>query len=99
MTQYKEYIIFTCIWLLIGLLSTIFMWICDMRGKEYNEKYFDEEIVWNVIPIFMGGFTLILIIFILLQEQYNKRKKNRRFTKFIYKLANIGVNKKESDNE
>lgn len=84
-----------CIWLFIGLLSTMFLYMLDMRGNPYKEDYFEGEIGQTIKFILMGGFMPVLVVFVVLQEQYEKRKKNRNFTKFIYKLANIGVKKNE----
>ena len=50
--------------------------------------------------VLMGGFTFLIIVYIIvfeiLREIHEKRKNNRIFTKFIYKIANIGI-KKDGD--
>lgn len=94
----REDIIFLTIWVFIGLLSTIFMWIYDMRNKPYNERYFDGDFIVNIGFIFSGVITLALVLFIVIAKKYEKRKSksNRIFTKFIYKIANIGI-KKDGD--
>lgn len=95
----KEYIIIAVIWLLIGLLSVISICVYDMRGEPYDENYFKGEILHIIGFIFMGGvtflFTFGLIAVDTLQKIYEKRK-NGIFTKFIYKIANIGI-KKDGD--
>lgn len=96
----KEYIIIACIWLLIGLLSVTIMCVHDMRGESYDENYFEGEIYHVMGFILMGGFTFLivvcLIVFEILRKRHEKRKDNRKFTKFIYKIANIGI-KKDGD--
>lgn len=96
----KEYIIIAVIWLLMGLLSVVIICVHDMRGEPYDENYFKGEILHTIILILMGGVSFLivfyLIIFDILQNIYEKRKSNRIFTKFIYKIANIGI-KKDGD--
>lgn len=102
MFRCKEYIIIVVIWLLIGLLSVISMCVHDMRGEPYDENYFKGEILHTIILILTGGVTFLIVFYIItsdiLQKIYEKRKSNRIFTKFIYKIANIGV-KKDGDNK
>lgn len=96
----KEYIIIAVIWLLIGLLSVISMCVYDMRGEPYDENYFKGEILHIICYILMGGVTFLIVLYLIttdiIQEIYEKRKSNRIFTKFIYKIANIGI-KKDGD--
>lgn len=92
----KEYIIIAVIWLLIGLLSVISICVHDMRGEPYDENYFKGEI-FNIICLILTGVVSFLIVFYLITTDiYEKRKSNRIFTKFIYKIANIGI-KKDGD--
>lgn len=100
MFRCKEYIIIVVIWLLIGLLSVISMCVHDMRGEPYDENYFKGEILHIICCILMGGVTFLIVLYLItsdiLQKIYEKRKSNRIFTKFIYKIANIGI-KKDGD--
>ena len=62
-------------------------WIDDMRGEEFDEKYFNlEKILLSLLVWLFGYVSLIIATYIYL---YN----NRPFTKLIYKIANIGVKK------
>ena len=61
-----------------------------MRGMPYDEKYFDN-IVIDFMFVIMGALMPVFIIVSFFM--YNKR-----FTKLIYKIANIGV-KKENNND
>lgn len=74
------------------------MLVCihDMRGNSYNENYFEGEIHYAIGIIFMGGFSFFLVAFDIFRERHKKRKNKRIFTKFIYKIANIGI-KKDGD--
>lgn len=96
----KEYIIIAVIWLLIGLLSVISICVYDMRGEPYDENYFKGEILHTIVLIFTGGVSFLIVFYLIivdiLQKIYEKRKSNRMFTKFIYKIANIGI-KKDGD--
>lgn len=94
----KEYIIIAVIWLLIGLLSVMSMCVYDMRGEPYDENYFKG--LHTIGLILMGGVTFLIVFYLItvdiLQKYMKKRKSNRIFTKFIYKIANIGI-KKDGD--
>lgn len=96
----KEYIIIAVIWLLIGLLSVISICVYDMRGEPYDENYFKGEILRTIVLILTGGVSFLIVFYLIivdiLQKIYEKRKSNRMFTKFIYKIANIGI-KKDGD--
>ena len=100
MFGHKEYIIIAVIWLLIGLLSVISICVYDMRGEPYDENYFKGEILHTISLILMGGVSFLIVFYLIivdiLQNIYEKRKSNRMFTKFIYKIANIGI-KKDGD--
>lgn len=94
------YIIIAVIWLLVGLLSVMSIWVYDMRGEPYDEDYFKGEILHSIGFILMGGVSFLIVFYFIivdiLQNIYEKRKSNRIFTKFIYKIANIGI-KKDGD--
>lgn len=96
----KEYIIIAVVWLLIGLLSVISICVYDMRGEPYDENYFKGEILHTICLILTGGVSFLIVFYLIivdiLQNIYEKRKSNRIFTKFIYKIANIGI-KKDGD--
>lgn len=96
----KEYIIIAVIWLLMGLLSVVIVCVHDMRGEPYDENYFKGEILHTIIFILMGGVSFLIVFYLIivdiLQNIYEKRKSDRIFTKFIYKIANIGI-KKDGD--
>ena len=96
----KEYIIIAVIWLFIGLLSVISICVYDMRGEPYDENYFKGETLHTIILILTGGVSFLIVFYLIiidiLQNIYEKRKSNRIFTKFIYKLANIGI-KRDGD--
>lgn len=76
------------------------MWVYDMRGEPYDENYFKGEILHTIILILTGGVSFLIVFYLIavdtLQNIYEKRKSNRIFTKFIYKIANIGI-KKDGD--
>lgn len=95
----KEYVIIVGIWLFIGLLSVMIMCVHDMRGEPYDENYFEGEIHHIIVFILMGGFTFLIVVFIAIFEIHEKLKSNRIFTKFIYKIANIGIKKDGDNNE
>ena len=99
MFEGKKCIIIVGIWLLIGLLSVMLVCIRDMRGKPYDENYFKGGTHYVISLILMGGFSFLLFAFGIFRERHKKQKSNRIFTKFIYKIANIGIKKDGDDNE
>ena len=80
----------------MGLLSLMLVCIHDMRGNPYNENYFEGGTHYVIGLILMGGLSFFLYIFDIFRERYKKRKNKKIFTKFIYKIANIGI-KKDGD--
>lgn len=60
---------------------------------------FKGETHYVISLIIMGGFSFFLFAFGIFRERHNKRKSNRIFTKFIYKIANIGIKEDGDDNE
>ena len=86
-------IIFLVSWFLIGFVSMAVMWISDMRNNEFNENYFDKECVGlSIFVLVMGYISIIILYFACTSEK-------KYFTKFIYKIANIGVKKAEKSSE
>lgn len=79
--------IFLILWFIVGLISTIIVWIYNMRGSDYDESYFDEPtILMSLVMIFLGYLSPIILIAIILHS-------NKFITKFIWKIANIGLKK------
>lgn len=76
-------------WLVVGFISMVFTWLCDMRGAEFNKNYFDKDCIMLSFFILIWGYaSLIILCCILISKHIN-------FTKLIYKIANIGVKKTE----
>lgn len=89
------------IWFLIGFFSAFFLWCYDMRGKYFDKDYFNDiKTIYLLINCLALG---VLAPFVILCDFISKWWKTREhkyyfkhiFTKFIYKIANIGVKKKE----
>lgn len=79
-------ILFTSTWFGSGVIAMVSMWISDMRNEELDEDYFDVEgILISLLALVFGYASLIGLI---VNYCYNYKP----FTKFIYKLANIGIN-------
>ena len=57
-------ILFLISWFLVGFLSIVFACIKDMRGKEFDPNYFNEDI--GVI-LFLIAFGYISVIIEMLQ--------------------------------
>lgn len=80
--------------LLIGIISVLGVFIYDMRGSELDLNYFSKETIFASILLILFGLGSPLIVLITLL--CNPREKKHWFTKFIYKLSNVGThNKKE----
>lgn len=75
-------------WFLVGLLSIFSIWCIDMRGKPYNEYYFDfGSILISILIILLGYISIFIAICVF-------SYKCHFINKLIYKIANIGINKK-----
>lgn len=72
-------------WLIVGLISTIAIWISDMRGQKYNKNYFDTQTICYSIVICMLGYISLLLVCLI----YGKET----FTRLIYKIANSDFKK------
>lgn len=74
-------------WFIVGLISAMILWISDMRGKEFNENYFDSTaILISIVLIMLGYISLFMIFWLFTSEK-------KYFTKLIYKISNIGLKK------
>ena len=74
-------------WFIVGLISAMILWISDMRGKEFNENYFDSTAILISIVLIVLGYVSPFMIFWLFTSE------KKYFTKLIYKIANIGLKK------
>lgn len=80
---------FVISWFIVGLLSVITIWIMELRGKDYNENYFDKEhIIVSIIMILFGYMSFVIIYAALTQDK-------KYFTRFIYRIANLGKKEEE----
>ena len=84
---------FILLWFAVGFASIVFAWVLDMRGKEYDEDYFKQSGMF-ITALIMTMFGFISPIIVLITAIEDKRI----FTKFIYKIANIGVETEDKNN-
>lgn len=75
-------------WLIVGTICTIGSWILELRGSEYNENYFDKEHIYVSFLLIVLGYISPLVICMAITSE------KKYFTKFVYKIANIGLKKK-----
>ena len=59
----------------------------DLRGKEYDESYFDDALTPSLFALAFGYFSLIFVFC-----AYNDKKKFLQ--KLIHKIVNIGIDTK-----
>lgn len=77
---------FILLWFAIGFASVVAIWILDMRGKEYDESYFEQGgMLMTALIMTIFGFISPIIVLIVVTED------KKYFTKLIYKIANFGV--------
>lgn len=84
-------IIFIISWFVVGFMSMAYCWILDMRGKEFDPGYFDNGNIALSVFLFCFGYISVLI---LISFEMNEKKL---FTRLIYKIANIGIPKKNKE--
>lgn len=81
-------ILFISTWFGLGCISMIATWISDMRGKEFDKNYFEiSGILFSLIVFMLGYLSFTVVVFIYCHN-------HTPFTKLIYKIINIGVDKK-----
>ena len=86
-----DVIIVLMIWFGLGLLADMGIWIRDMRGKTFDEHYFDDGLIFISFGLaILGPIALLSVIILFFAER-------KLFTKLIYKIANIGIKKKEEN--
>lgn len=84
-------ILFISTWFGIGFITMIIVWISDMRGEEFDKDYFDIECIFMSLLTFVLGYvSLIASIGLYCYKQ-------KPFTRFIYKIANIGIKNSNKD--
>lgn len=77
-------------WFIVGLISVILLFAIDLRGEEYNENYFNDKFAPALLAFVCGYISLIFVIL-----AYND--KNKFLHKLIYKITNIGIDKKTEE--
>ncbi len=88
--------IFVISWFLVGFFTLLYIWIDDMRGQEFDPYYFEQEgAIFISLLMIVLGYISPIICFLIYISEYDKKP----FTKLIYKLCNIGIKKKEENEE
>ena len=88
-------------WILVGFISWLFLILSYLRKSKYNHRVLKSfEIGENLVPLILSGwFAPMIILLCCMTYKFKSQKYN--FYKWvydiIYKIANIGVNKKEED--
>ena len=78
------FIIIMISWFVVGLISVILLFAIDLRGKPYNERYFEDKLAPTLFVFVFGYFSLLFVVL-----AYNGKKKFLQKT--IYRIVNIGV--------
>lgn len=88
-------------WILVGFISWMFLILSYLRKSEYNYNILKVIEIWEalVIIILSGWFAPMIILLCCMTYKFESQKYN--FYKWVYdilyRIANIGVNKKEED--
>lgn len=88
-------------WILVGFISWMFLILSYLRKSEYdyNVKKVTEIGEALVVVILSGWFAPIIILLCCMTYKFESQKYNfyELVYDVLYKIANIGVNKKEED--
>lgn len=86
-------------WLLCGILSALIVTMYELRGKEYNTNDFDDNLPVILTMCLSGYASVLVIIPFLLAIRCEKHKTSIKddMYKFIYKIANIGLDKNNNN--
>lgn len=76
-------------WFVSGFIVDVYVYLHDVRGKEFDENYFNSECVETYVAMTALGYISLIIFF------YIWCRKNKPFTRLLYKIANIGIDKRE----
>ena len=87
-------------WLLCGVLS-VFVWAFhDLRGEKYRADYIDEDVAMAYLLVLIGGPVSLLSLFRLVLASFIEfLVYNGSVTKFLYRIANIGLKKEDGEDE
>lgn len=88
-----KWIIIITSWIIVGMLSCIAMCVIDMRGKSYDEHFFDGMLSSVVLLIGMGYISPFILLIAAICTKTNIQKMQSYITHFLYNLANIGTSK------
>lgn len=79
-------------WILSGFISAIIACLCGMRGRPFDENYFNKNNIRAFLRTVIYGYISILIIIYMFIF-----KKYKPFTHLLYKIANIGIKKNKKE--
>lgn len=82
-----NFILWIASWFVVGLISVMIIWISDMRGKEFDENYFEEGSILAFMVLVIFGYVSPFIVY------YVFTSEKKYFTRLIYKICNIGIKK------
>jgi hypothetical protein len=77
---------------LVGLVTIFCIIVHDMRGEEFDPKYFGVETVFAMVITLLCGYLAPLLVWIAYISD-KPRKRKYRITKLLHKLSNIGIKK------
>ena len=82
-----NWIILIISWFIVGFIGMISVHLSDMRGEKFNENYFDKECVFiSFVAVLLGYLVPVIFSAIWCKE-------HKPFTKLLYKIANIGIDR------
>ena len=89
---------------LIGIIVFLLVTMYDMRGKEFDPEIFNDFLDFDEIIFFIIIWPIVIIItLILILSDKCKRKikqtKHKSFTKLLYNIANIGLEKDAANSD
>lgn len=77
---------------LVGFITALSIIIHDMRGEEFDPKFFEVEVVFATVIVLLCGYFAPLILWIACLSS-KPRVRKYRITKLLHKLSNIGIKK------
>lgn len=86
-----------------GLIAAFLMIIGEFRGEEYKEYYeIDMDNVCEIIECILLGYVsliTVIVVFIYLEVKdiLERNEVPKKFAKFLFKIANIGVKDDKKD--
>ena len=73
-------------WFVVGILSALWSVFYDLKHEKYNENYFDNDTIENLLMVIAFGYIgFVVVAYIIVTS---KESHFKGLYKVLYKIAN-----------